>query len=66
MKKRVNKYMYGWKIYVNYGHGWEYESFEATRAELKENRKAYQENCPFPFKISRGRETNPEYQEPTP
>ena len=65
-KPKNNKYLYGWKLYVNYGGGWEYEQFEATRAEMKENRKAYRENCPYPQRWSRGRETNPDYQAPTP
>lgn len=48
---------------MNYGQGWEYECFELTRAAMKENRKAYRENCNFPIKITRGRETNPDYVE---
>lgn len=60
--KRVNKYLYGWKFFVNYGvHGWEYELFEETYAGMKENRKAYRENCPYPLRIVRGRELNPAY-----
>ena len=62
MKTRVNKYLYGWKLYVNYGGGWEYEHFEETREGYKENRKAYQENCTYPQKWTRGRESNPDYQ----
>lgn len=54
-----NKYLYGWKFYVNYGQGWEYELFEETREGMKVNRKAYQENCSYPLKITRGREINP-------
>jgi hypothetical protein len=63
MKKKVNKYLYGWKLYVNYGQGWEYETFEDTFKGYKENRKAYRENCPYPQKWTNGRETNPEYKE---
>lgn len=58
---RINKYLYGWKFYVNYGAGWEYECFELTRKEMIENRKAYRENCTYPLKVVRGREPNPEY-----
>lgn len=58
------KYLYGWKFYVNYGAGWEYEVFETTWKGMIENRKAYRENCPYPVKISRGRETNPDYTPP--
>ena len=56
-----NKYLYGWKLYVNYGQGWEYETFEETLKSYKENVKAYRENCPYPQKWSRGREENPSY-----
>lgn len=59
---RINKYLYGWKLYVNYGSGWEYESFEPTRKEFIENRKAYRENCAYPQKWTRGRELNPEWE----
>ena len=62
--KRVNKFLYGWKLYVNYGGGWEYETFEETRESYKENKKAYAENCAYPQRWSRGRETNPEYVPP--
>jgi len=55
---KTNKFLYGWKFYVNYGQGWEYEIFEETRKGMVENRRAYQENCPYPLRISRGRETN--------
>lgn len=58
---RVNKWLYGWKFYVNYGQGWEYEIFEETFQGMRENRAAYRENCPYPLKITRGRETNPDY-----
>jgi hypothetical protein len=61
--KRINKYLYGWKFYLNYGQGWEYEIFEETYAGMKENRKAYRENCTYPLRISRGRELNPAYQQ---
>ncbi len=61
-QKRITKWLYGWKFYCNYGEGWEYECFELTRTEMKENRKAYRENSPYPLKISRGREINPDYK----
>jgi hypothetical protein len=61
--QRVNKYLYGWKLHVNYGQGWEYETFEATLAAYRVNRKAYQENCHYPQRWSRGREINPAYRE---
>jgi hypothetical protein len=61
-----NKWLYGWKLYVNYGCGWEYEQFEETRAGYRENRKQYRENCRYPQRWSRGRETNPDYVPETP
>lgn len=60
-RPKVNKWLYGWKLYVNYGQGWEYETFEATRANYKENKKLYRENCRHPQRWSRGRESNPEW-----
>ncbi|NCU26895.1 hypothetical protein EOM86_09280 [Candidatus Nomurabacteria bacterium] len=60
--KRINKWLYGYKLYVNYGQGWTYEQFDETRAQFRENRKAYRENCPYPQKWSRGRELNPEWE----
>lgn len=58
---RNNKYLYGWKCYVNYGQGWEYETFEETLKGYLNQKKAYQQNCPYPVKWSRGRELNPNY-----
>ena len=46
-----------WRFYLNYGQGWEHECTELTREAMKENRKAYRENCPgIPLKIERGRD----------
>jgi hypothetical protein len=59
---KTNKYLYGWKLYVNYGSGWEYETFEETFADYKVNQKAYAENCSYPQRWSNGRETNPDYK----
>ena len=58
----MNKYLYGWRFYCNYGQGWEYEIFEETHAGMVENRKAYLENSPYPLRISRGREDNPAWE----
>ena len=60
--KKVNKFLYGWKFYVNYGYGWEYETFETDFKEMLVNKKAYRENCSYPLKVTRGKEDNPEYQ----
>jgi hypothetical protein len=61
-KTKVNKYLYGWKFSCNYGQGWEYEIFETTLKGMRENRKAYEENSPYPLRITRGRELNPEWE----
>lgn len=61
--KKINKYLYGWVLRVNYGQGWEYETFEETFTTYKENRRLYQENCAYPQRWTRGRELNPEYKE---
>jgi hypothetical protein len=61
-KKKVNKFLYGWKLYVNYGQGWEYETFEETLKSYVENRKAYRDNCKYPQKWVKSREPNPEYK----
>ena len=58
MKLKKNKYIYGWKLYVNYGQGWEYETFEETLEAFKTNKRLYQENCPYPQRWCRGRELN--------
>lgn len=58
---KINKYLYGWKLSVNYGHGWEYEIFEETKAGYLENKKAYRENCPYPQRWVQSRELNPEW-----
>ena len=59
---RVNKWLYGWKFYLNYGRGWEYEIVEETWEGMKVNARAYRENCNYPLKINRGREINPEWE----
>ncbi len=58
---KINKYLYGWRFYCDYGQGWEYEIFEETRVGMLVNRMAYLENSPYPLKITRGRESNPAY-----
>jgi len=56
-----NKFLYGWKIYVDYGQGWEYQIFEETLAGMRENAKAYRTDCQYPVKIVEGREPNPRW-----
>ena len=58
---RTNKYLYGWKLYVNYGYGWEYEAFEETYKGYLINKRAYRDNCSYPQRWSRGRELNPNH-----
>ena len=60
---KTNKYIYGYKLYVNYGQGWEYEVFEEKLSEIKARAKEYRENCPYPVKWNAGRETNPNYNQ---
>lgn len=45
---KKNKWLYGWKLYVNYGQGWEYETFEETFKAFKEQKEIYLANCPYP------------------
>ena len=45
-----------WRFYCNYGQGWEHEITEYTREAMKENKKAYLKNSPYPLKIVKGRE----------
>ena len=61
-QKRVNKYLYGWRLSVNYGQGWEFETFEETLEGYKENKRLYRENCSYPQRWSRARELNPDWE----
>ena len=56
-----NKFLYGWKIMVNYGQGYEYEIFEESLSEAKKRLKEYRENCSYPVKVSWSRELNPDF-----
>lgn len=60
-QKRITKYIYGWKLYVNYGQGWEYEIMELDRKSYLENKRLYMENCHYPQKWNYGRELNDDY-----
>lgn len=53
---RPRKTRHVWRFFVNYGQGWEHEISEYTWDAMKENRKAYRENCDYPLRIVRGRE----------
>jgi hypothetical protein len=59
--KRINKYLYGWKLYVHYSQGWEYETFEETWRGYLENRELYHANCQYPQRWRYGREVNPKH-----
>jgi hypothetical protein len=47
-----------WRFYINYGYGdgWEHEITEYSLPAMRENRKAYLENCQYPLRIVKGRE----------
>lgn len=46
-----------WRMYVDYGFGWEYELTEYSGKEISQRRKEYRENCPqFPTRVCKGRE----------
>lgn len=46
-----------WRMYVDYGQGWEYELTEYSRADARKRQKEYQLNCPqYPTEIRHGRE----------
>lgn len=58
---KVNKFLYVWKLWVNYGQGWEHETTETTRKAFLENRRIYRQECRYPQKWTQAREPNPEY-----
>lgn len=46
-----------WRLYVDYGYGWEYELTEYTREQANVRKKEYRENCSqYPVQIVKGRE----------
>lgn len=56
MPKYKRKTMDVWRFYLNYGHGWEHEHTDISRAEMKENKRAYREECKYPVRVVKGRE----------
>ena len=55
-----------WRIYVDYGQGWEYEGADYSRAAARQTQRVYAQNCPqYPVKIVKGRERIKEAQECT-
>jgi hypothetical protein len=45
-----------WRFFCNYGQGWEHEITEYSRDAMKENKRAYLENSPYPLRVTFGRE----------
>lgn len=65
MKQKVNKYLYGWNIYTNYGYGWDFECFydrklDYSFSEILEDAKQYRA-AGARVKICRTRIPNPDY-----
>lgn len=47
LRKTTDEY----RLWLNYGQGWELETTEDTLSEIRERRKEYRENCPqYPCK----------------
>ena len=63
---RINKYVYGFKIQGHYGQGWEDECFEDTLKEAHQRLKEYRENSPYPSRMVRSREPNPQHPDNQP
>lgn len=46
-----------WRLFVNYGQGWEHELTEFTYAEARQRLQEYRDNCPqYPARLQIGRE----------
>jgi len=46
-----------WRMYVNYGYGWEHELTEYSKTEINDRKREYAENCPqYPVRVVKGRE----------
>lgn len=52
----VRKTIDCYRFFIDYGQGWEHEITEYRRSDMRENKRAYLENSPYPLKIIRGRE----------
>ena len=65
MKEKVNKYLYGWNIWTNYGYGWQIESSyykpESTYADVKQDAAEYR-IAKAQVRVTRTRVLNPEYK----
>lgn len=60
---KINKYLYGYNISVNYGygHGWEVECFEESYKDARERLREYRENCGYPVRMRAARTPNPRH-----
>ena len=44
-----------YRLFVDYGQGWEHELDEFSLREIRQRQKEYRENCPqYPTRVSRG------------
>ena len=58
----INKWIYSWTLYVNYGNGWNYYEKVYTHKDYKQYRKFYNEYR-FISKWVENRKPNPDYKE---
>lgn len=57
MRKRKTRDVYYLLANYGYGHGWEKETAEYSRAEIKDRLKEYRQNAPsYSYKIVKRRE----------
>ena len=65
MKPKINKFLYGWNIWTNYGYGWEIECFydkkESSWKEVYADAKKYRESG-AQTKVCKTRIPNPNYK----
>ena len=53
----VRKTVDCWRLFVNYGQGWEYEGTDSSLRAARQTLKSHRENCPqYPARIVFGRE----------
>lgn len=51
-----------WRLFVDYGCGWEHELTEFTQKDGRQRLKEYRENCPqYPAELRKGRESVDNY-----
>lgn len=56
MSKYERKTIDRWDILTNYGHGWEVENSEYTKADAKRSYREYKENCGGQVRLEKHRE----------